>query len=84
MKENKNLLEELVGYVPENSKVQLLETRADHVISSAINLIEYIRESFDQEAANDLEKRLVLAIKNKDKKRFNRGIANIDKRKDAE
>lgn len=84
MKDNKNLLEELVGYVPESSKVTLLENRANHVISSAINLIEYIRESFDDDIANDLEKRIVLAIKNQDMKRFNRGIANIDNSKDAE
>lgn len=83
MKENKNLLEELVGYVPDKNKVDLLETRANHVISSAINLIGYIRETFDDNVADDLEKRLVLAIKNQDIKRFNRGIANIDKDKDA-
>ena len=83
MKERKNLLEELVRYVPEKNKVDLLEVRANHVISSAINLIDYIRESFNEEDARDLEKRLVLAIKNQNIKQFNKGIANVDKGKDA-
>ena len=84
MKDNRNLLEELVGYVPESNKVSLLETRGNHVINSAINLMAYIRENFSNEEADDLEKRLILAIKNKDIRRFNRGIANIDNTKDPE
>ena len=75
--EDITLLEELVGYVPENNKAMLVESRANHVISSAINLIRYIQESFDEDTARDLEKRLVLAIKNQDMKRFHRGIEHI-------
>ncbi|AUS02600.1 hypothetical protein NVP2275O_019 [Vibrio phage 2.275.O._10N.286.54.E11] len=83
MKNSKNLLEELAGFIPDDNKVDLLEVRSNHVISSAINLIEYIRESFNDDVADDLEKRLILSIKNQDIKRFNRGIAKIDKGKDV-
>lgn len=77
MQTNRNLLEELMGYVPEKGKLELLQTRGDNALSSAINLIEFISESFGEEEANDLTKRFISAIRNKDPKRFQRGVIAI-------
>lgn len=48
----------------------VIKTRADHVISSSINLIEEIEEKYGEEAAALLEKRLLSAIKNRNPKKF--------------
>ena len=48
----------------------VIKTRADHAISSSINLIEEIEEKYGEEAAALLEKRLLSAIKNRDPKKF--------------
>lgn len=77
MLNNRNLLEELMGYVPEDSKVDVVQTRATHVISSTINLMDFIAESFSEDEAKDLTKRLMSAIKNKDHKRFERGVEHL-------
>ena len=47
-----------------------IESRGQQVIASALNLIRLIRESFDEEVANDLSKRLVRAIANEDQEKF--------------
>ena len=48
----------------------VIKTRADHVISSSINLIEEIEEKYGEEAAELLEKRLLSAIKNRNTSKF--------------
>lgn len=77
MQSNRSLLEELVGYVPDENKVSLLQNRGNNAVSSAINLLEFIAESFSEEEAADLSKRFISAIRNRDPKRFERGIAAI-------
>lgn len=48
----------------------VIKTRAEHVISSSINLIEEIEDKYGEEAAALLEKRLLSAIKNRDPSKF--------------
>jgi len=64
-------------YVPKKNKEDIIESRANHIISSAINLIELINESYSAEEAELLEKRLISSIKGKDVKRFSRGISKL-------
>lgn len=75
--QTRNLLEELMGYVPEENKVDLLQTRGDNALSSAINLLEFIEESFGEEEAADLTKRFISAVRNRDTKRWTRGVVAI-------
>lgn len=77
MQTSRSLLEELMGYVPVGDKVDLLQTRGDNALSSAINLLEFIDESFSEEEAIDLTKRFISAIRNKDPRRFQRGVIAI-------
>lgn len=81
MSQNRSLLEELMGFVPEENKLTVVQGRASHVISSAIHLFEFIEQSFSEEEANELSKRLLLAIKNKDPKKFSRGIESLHEAK---
>lgn len=55
-------------------KGYIVESRGLNVINSCINLINTIRESYSEEAAIDLERRLLNSIKSQDTSKFSRGI----------
>jgi len=63
-------------------KEEVVESRASHVLESAIRLITYIRENFDQETAFKLEKKFNSAIKNMDASKFSRGVARLKENQD--
>ena len=63
-------------------KEEVVESRASHVLESAIRLITYIRENFDQETAFKLEKKFNSAIKNMDASKFSKGVARIKENHD--
>ena len=73
----RSLLEELNSISVKKDAESVIETRATHVIDSAINLIATIRENFDPEAAFELEKRLLNSIRAADPAKFTRGIRKI-------
>jgi hypothetical protein len=79
-----NLLDSIVNFTTDKEKLQSLGNRADHAINSIINLLDSIDEDFDEEVANDLTRRLYLSIKNRDYRKFEKGLENLaldDKRK---
>jgi hypothetical protein len=79
----KNIIEELDTIIPDRDKYLIVETRASHIITSAVNLIKLIRESFPTEEAEELTKRLLSSIKNEDQMKFKRGIKKLkEKRND--
>ena len=73
----RSLLEELNSISVKKDAESVIETRATHVIDSAINLIATIRENFDPEAAFELEKRLLNSIRAADPAKFTRGIRKL-------
>jgi hypothetical protein len=75
----KSLIEELDLFVPQRDKHQILEARASNVIASAVNLMNLIAESFSEEEADELQRRLLGAIKNRDPDKFNRKIREFRK-----
>ena len=72
-----SLLDELDKFVPAKSKHTVIESRASHIIASAINLVQLIRESYSDEDAQDLIKRLHRSIISEDNKKFLRKIKEI-------
>tara|TARA_B100000927_G_C16401683_1_gene443655 strand:+ start:421 stop:624 length:204 start_codon:yes stop_codon:yes gene_type:complete len=62
----------------------VVSNRGEHVINSAINLIEQIETHFDEKTAKDLTNRLVNSIKGKDVRKFSRGITKIIKESQRE
>lgn len=52
----------------------LIESRANHIIQGAINLINTLRENYSPELAADLERRLINSIRGQDPAKFSRGI----------
>jgi hypothetical protein len=76
-KRTKSLLEELNDIAVKRDSELVVESRATHVINSAINLIELIRENFDPETAYELERRFINSIKGGDPAKFTRSIRKL-------
>lgn len=76
-KYTKSLLTELDELLTHKDKENILESRATHIITGAINLIKNIRETYDPDTATKLENRLLNAIRGQDPKKFSRGIRKV-------
>ena len=76
-RKSRSILEEISTYVPQKSKEDLIEARAQHIIVSAINLLESIDDSFSVEEAEMLKKRFVSSIRGSDPNRFSRMVKRI-------
>ena len=74
---SRSILEEISSCVPQRNKEELIEARAQHIIVSAINLLETIDESFTQAEAEALKKRFVSSIRGADPNRFTRMVRRI-------
>tara|TARA_B110000305_G_C19158363_1_gene501366 strand:+ start:543 stop:782 length:240 start_codon:yes stop_codon:yes gene_type:complete len=73
----RKLLEELDSLAMEKDRVHLIESRAEHLIASATNLIALIRSTYDNQIAEDMERKLLLAIKRKDSTKFTNGLKKL-------
>jgi hypothetical protein len=77
-KRTRSILEELSSMSVQRDRSSLIESRANNVISSAINLLNYIRENYDAESAAELERRLLNSIRTQDPNKFTRGVRRLD------
>ena len=76
-KKTRSLLEELDSLRLQKDRQNLVESRANHVIQGAVNLINFIRESYTPEQAEELERRLLNSIRSQDSAKFSRGVKRI-------
>ncbi len=76
-----SLLDELDKFVPTKSKHTVIESRASHIIASAINLVQLIKETYPDDVAQDLVKRLHRSIVSEDNKKFLRKIKELKNEK---
>ena len=81
-KQTRSILDELSNISFRKDKENVVESRASHILESAIRLIQYIRENFDSETAYKLEKRFHSSIKNMDANKFSKGVARIKDNQD--
>jgi len=72
--QKRSILTELQNYIPHEDKEIIIANRANHIIESAINLMELIKKHYNEEQAEELQKRLFSSIKNNDSKRFEKTI----------
>jgi hypothetical protein len=80
-KHTRSILEELNNVSFTKDKENVVESRASHILDSAIRLLTYIKENFEPETAYKLEKRFHSAIKNMDASKFSKGVARIKENK---
>lgn len=78
-KRTRSILEELSSMSVQRDRSSLVESRANNVISSAINLLNYIRENYDEDQALELERRLLNSIRSQDPQKFTRGVRRLGK-----
>jgi hypothetical protein len=83
-KRTKSLLEELEAIGNNRDINHVIESRANNIISSAINLLELIKRSYDQDKAELLEKKLLSAMRGRDPKRFSKSLRKKDGKADEE
>ena len=73
----RSLLEELNSISEKKNNDAFIESRATHVIDSAINLLKLIKESYPADQAYELERRLINSIKGNDPHKFVRSIRRL-------
>ena len=73
----RSILQELNSIAEVRSTDSLIESRATNIINSDINLLESIHKNYDAESADELERRLINAIKGQDPSKFTRGVRRI-------
>jgi hypothetical protein len=77
-KKTKSLLEELDAMYVQRDQRHVIETRASNVIASAIRLLEQIDESYNPEQAENLRRKLLNAINQRDPDKFTRSVRRTD------
>ena len=76
-KRARSILDELDTLLVHKDRENLVESRASNVIAGAINLINYIRENYEPEQANELERRLLNSIRTQEPEKFKRGVRRM-------
>jgi hypothetical protein len=77
-KKTRSLLEELDSMYIERDQRHVIENRANNIIASAIRLLEQIEESYSPEQAENLQRKLINAIRLKDPGKFTRTVRKTD------
>jgi len=77
-KKTRSLLEELDSMYIERDQRHVIETRASNVIASAIRLLEQIEESYTPDQAENLKRKLLNAINQRDPGKFTRTVRKTD------
>jgi len=77
-KKTRSLLEELDSLYLERDSRHVIENRASNIISSAIRLLEEIEVTYTAEQAENLQRKLLNAIKLRDPGKFTRTVRKTD------
>jgi hypothetical protein len=81
-KKTRSILEELDTIYQEKfqdrDRRYIIESRADNVIASAVRLIEQIEAVYPADQAENLVRKLLNAIRDKDAKKFTRSVRRTD------
>ena len=76
-KRTRSILDELNNLGRAQDNDLLIETTANNIIESAINLLNRIGNTYDENTAGELERRFLNSIKSGDPRKFKRGINKI-------
>ena len=77
-KKTRSLLEELDAMYIERDQRHVIETRASNVIASAIRLLEQIDQTYAPDQAENLRRKLLNAINQRDPDKFVRSVRRTD------
>jgi hypothetical protein len=77
-KKTRSILEELESLYAERDQRHVIENRAANVIASAIRLLEQIDSSYTPDQAENLQRKLINAIRLRDPDKFTRTVRRTD------
>jgi transcriptional regulator of heat shock response len=80
-KRTRSILEEL-NNLGRYSNDHLIESSANNIIESAINLLNRINKEYDETTSAELERRFLNSIKSGDPRKFKRGIQKVIESRD--
>ena len=83
-KRTRSILEELNNVHGRKDNDHLIDSTANNIIESAINLLSRIHSTYDVDTAGELERRFINSIKGADSSKFTRGIKKIVESKRAD
>lgn len=80
----RSILQELQEYsqTTANAKELIIEDRAKHAIAEATDIIQEINSNFDDDVAQDLEKRFINSIRTGVANKFIRAVKKLKEAKD--
>lgn len=76
-KRTRSLLQELNAVHGSKDNDYLIDTTANNIIESSINLLSRIHNNYDIETATDLERKFLNSIKSGDARKFRRTMQKI-------
>jgi hypothetical protein len=76
-KQTRSILQELSNLALNKNNDLIIDTTANNIINSSINLINLIYEYYTPAEAAELEKRFINSIRSADPNKFKRGIQRI-------
>ena len=77
-KKTRSLLEELDAMYIQRDQRHVIENRASNIIASAIRLLEEIDTTYPAEQAENLKRKLLNAINQRDPAKFTRSVRRTD------
>ena len=77
LKRTQSILNELDNFGLHRDREYFLESKDINLIQGISNLLDFIKENYEPELAQELEKRLINSIKTGDSNKFVRGIRKI-------
>ena len=77
-KKTRSLLEELDAMYIKRDSRHVIENRAGNIIASAIRLLEEIDASYSADDAQNLQRKLINAINQRDPGKFTRTVRKTD------
>ena len=76
-KYTRSILEELSSIDRSSNKDLLIESSANNIIESAINLLNRISNTYDENTAGELERRFLNSIRSNNPRKFKVGIDKV-------
>lgn len=73
----RTILDELTNGLPEHNRNLLVESRGNHIITGAINLLASIKENYGDAVADEMERRLINSIRGRDTQKFARAARRL-------
>ena len=73
-KRSRSILEELNSISIDRDKNHVLENRVQHLVSTVNNIRNMLTELYEEDVAQDLEKRLINSLRSGDYTKFSRGL----------